>query len=261
MSLPTASETLQAARTARARGDVDGCLRLSTSAASKAGDEGDWSTAFWAMLAPAAMHMGRAEPEDALGHYRNALDVALEHGLCKLLGESYHGLYLAARDCRNDPQSRRYRATSFELYRDTNSRNPRLVALMADWAEEAFDLNPCPETAADALQHWRACPTSLPGPKERMLAACNLVVASAWLNLRPRYREGLSALESAFGELPDHEYAAVALAHASTGAARMKDYPRAASLAERALRIAVERQEGIPEMRAREALSVALADR
>lgn len=261
--LLTAVETLDECRSARARGDVDTTLRLSAAAQSLAADEEAWEVEFWAATAPGVMHMGRAEPGEAVGHFRNALDVALHRGLTSLLGSSYHNLYLAARDSESTStvSARRYRAASFELYRDVNPRNPRIVALMADWAEDNFSRNRSAETASDALQHWRACPPSLPGPKERMLAACNMVVAAAWLGIRPRYRDGMFALDAALADLDDRECTSVALAHASTGAARMRDYARAVSLAETALRIAVARSEPVAEERAREVLDAALAER
>jgi tetratricopeptide (TPR) repeat protein len=259
--LLTASETLAEARDARARGDVDVCLRLSVSALSQAEEDGDGETAFWSATAPGVMHLNRAEMDPARGHFWNAVQIALERGLTHLLGNSYHNLYLSAREGPDGTSTRRYKATAFELYRDVNPRSPRLAALMADWAEEEFVRRPSTDTAAGALQHWRACPSSLPSPRDRMLAACNQIVAAAWIGLPVRYREGLSALDRAFSSLPDHESAALALAHAATGSLRMRDYPEAASLAERALSIAAERQEGVLEVRAREVLNAALAER
>lgn len=260
MPIPTASETLIDARAARARGDVDGCLRLSVLAMDKAKQQGDTVTEFWACIAPGVMHLGRGEPHEAAGYFRFALDTALRRGLTGLLGAAYHDNYLAARDAGELHEAKRFRAVAFEIYRDTDARNPRIAGLMADWAEEGMMYRPSEETAAFALQSWRACPASLPGPKERLVAACNLVVASAWLRLWPRYRDGMLSLETSLADLADDENVSIALSHACTGVVRMKDYQRAIRLAESAVRIAGARGEHVAEQRAREVLGVALAE-
>lgn len=257
----SALETLEKARAARAAGDVGTCLVLSSAALFEAEEEGDAQTAYLAAVCPGRMYMGRGEPSEALGHFRNALDVALQHGLTRKLANAYHNLFSASVESANTDAAKRFFAVSFEVYRDIDPRDPRLTALFADAAEGKLMQTPSQDTAADAMQGWRACTACMNDPQSRLYASANIIVASAVLGIRSRYADALSTLEDAFALLPDHEGAAMAIAHASLGVSRMRDHQRAASLAERALGIAVERGEGVAEDRAREALDAALAER
>lgn len=258
----TATETLEAARDARSAGEVDRCLLLSAAAQSLATDEHDTDTAFLAACVPGRLYLSRAEPEEAVPFYREALEVALSGGRTIRLPQIYHDLYLACRDSGSfDAPAKRYCATAFELYHDLNPRQPRLAGLMADQAEARFMARPCPETAADALQQWRALPTSLQGAAERFFAGCNAMVSAAWLGLHTRYRGGVETMSAAMEELSGHEGVALGLSHAATGSLKIGDYPRALRLAESAVRIARERGEGIVEARAAEVRDAALAER
>lgn len=256
----TATETLEAARDARSAGEVDRCLLLSAAAQSLARDEHDAESAFLAARMPGRMFYIRGESDTASGFFREALHIALESGLTLKLPIIYHDLYVAHRDVGSEA-AKRYCATATELYLDLNHRNPRLTALMADAAEGRFMMNPCTDTAADALQAWRSVPASLSDHSERFLAGCCMMVSAAWLSIRCRYADGVRLMEGAFPNLPDHEGASLALSYGATGAMKARDYLRASHMAAEAVRIAVARGEAIAEARAREVLAAALAER
>lgn len=252
-------ETLGMARLARAIGDAGGCLSLSEAAERQALDEREYDAAFLAACVPARMYLRRCEPALAVAHYRNAQALALSHGLSNRLGEVAHDLYIAARDAHSEAAAREYYGKAAETYLER--RDPRVSGLLADRADAKFTANPSRETAANAVEHWRALPCTLPGDVERFFAGCNLMVAAAWLGWERRYREGLAMVEDAFVCLPSHEGAAAGLTDAATGALKAEDYPTGARLAEGAVRIARERGEGIVEEGARGVLSDALAER
>lgn len=256
----TATETLEAARDARSAGDIDRCLTLSAAAQSLASDEHDADTAYLSARNPGRMFAIRGEHELAAAYFNEALHVALAGGLTLRLPQIYHDLFVSNRDLGSEA-AKRYCATATELYLDLNHRNPRLTALIADAAEGRFMMNPSPETAADALQAWRAVPASLNDHAERFLAGCSMMVAAAWLGIRCRYEDGVKLVEGAFPCLPDHEGASLALAYGATGALKARDYLRASHMAAEAVRIAVARGEAVAEGRAREVLSSALAER
>lgn len=227
----------------------------------EARDEGDHDTAFLAACMPGKLYLYRGEPRDALGHLRMALDVALSHGLTRRLPEVFHDLYITCRDAENDAKAKRYFGCAMELYLDTDPGNRRITALVADEAETRFMREPTQENAADAMQGWRGVPASLKGAQERFLSGCSLATSAAWLGIECRHNDGMEALELAYPELPNHEAVSLGLCHAATGALRMREYPRALSLAGRALSVATARGEVVAAARAEEVRSLALAER
>lgn len=227
----------------------------------EARDERDWESEYLASVVPGHMYLRRGDASNALGFYRQALDTALSRNLVRWLAPSYHDLALCCAQADSFDSAEKFGGAALRLYLDVDARSPLLTAFLADRAEARFSREPSPEHAADALLAWRSVPAVLHGARERLLAACNLLVASAWLDIRSRYHDGADALETAFAELPDRECSALALAHASTGAAKMCDYPRALSWANRAVLIATERGELSALARAEEARHLALAER
>lgn len=261
MSIPTAADTLVEARAARSCGDVDACVRLAVLTMDKAKDERAPDVAFLAACAPGRLYASRAEPHEATGWYRTALEVALEYGLTRRLPECYHDLHVVSRDDGETAQARRYFSTATELYLDVSAGHPRLVALYADASEAAFMRQPSPETAADALLCWRSFSAALAAPADRFLGGCSIMVAAAWLGLRGRYWDGVALMEDAYPRLPDHLGVSAALLHAASGSLKARDYPRGLALAQEALSIARVRGEGIVEAKARETIKAALAER
>lgn len=257
----TAVETLAAARAARSAGDAEGCALLSAASLSLAQDEHDADTAFLAASTPGHFHIYRGEPELAEDHFRHGLNVALSGGLTLRLPMAYHDLHNAARESRNNESARRFFATAVELHLDLNPRNPRLTALLADAALSAFVQRPNADTAADALQAWRAVPASLAGSSERFLSGCYMMAAAAWLGIDSRYRDGFQRIEESYPQMDSYEGASLALSFAATAATNIRDYPRAAYMAERAFSIAVARGERIAAEQARFVLDAALAER
>lgn len=227
----------------------------------EARDEGDADAAFLAACMPGKLYLYRGEPRDALGHLRMALDVALTHGLTRRLPEVFHDLYVACRDAENDAKAKRYFGCAMELYLDTDPGNRRITALVADEAESRFMREPSSENAADAMQAWRGVPASLKGAQERFLSGCSLAASAAWLGIECRYNDGIEALELAYPDLPNHEAASLGLSHAASGALRMREYPRALCLADRAVSVATARGETVAVARAEEVRCAALAER
>lgn len=257
----SASGTLAQARLARGAGDVNRCLLLSAAALQEARDEADHDTAFLAACMPGKLFAFRGEPRDALGYFRMALEAALTHGLTRRLPECYHDLFIASRDAENDDAARKFHGCALRLYLDIDPSNRRITALVADEAESRFMREPDTESAADAMQAWRGVPASLKGAQERFLSGCSLATSAAWLGIECRYNDGLNAMEAAFPDLPNHEGVALGLAHAATGALRARDYPRALSLADRAVSVATARGETVAVARAGEVRVAALAER
>lgn len=237
------------------------CLLLSAAAMQEARDERDWESEYLASVVPGHMYLRRGEARDALGHLRMALDVALAHGLTQRLPEAFHDLFVGARDAESDGRAKRFFGCAMELYLDLDPGNRRITALVADEAESRFVREPNVESAADAMQAWRGVPASLKGAQERFLSGCSLATSAAWLGIECRYNDGLEALEKAFHGLPNHEGAALGLAHAATGALRMREYPKALALADRAVSIATARGETVAVARANEVRCAALAER
>ena len=256
----TAAQTLAEARSARARGDVNACLRLSALTMDRAAEERAPDMAFLAACAPGRLFVTRGEPAEAIGWYRYALDVAMEGGLTRRLPEVFHDLFAASRDKGDTEQARRYFSTSVELYLDAHAGNPRLVALYADAAEGAFMRRPTTETAADALLQWRSFSAANASHADRFLGGCSIMAAAAWLGIRSRYDAGVALVGESFPFLPDLLGVSMALLHGAGGALRARDYPRAADMASEALRIAGERGEVVAESKARDVLSAALAE-
>lgn len=257
----TAAETLSAARRARSSGDVDACLLLSAAAQGMAEDAHDPDTAFLAAGTPGRMYAMRGEPDEAAVYFRRALHVALSGGLTLRLPEVYHDLFVASRDARRWAAAKRYCAAATELYLDTNPRNPRMTALVADCQEGRFMRKPRPETAADALHAWRSVPASLPGATERVFAGCSMLVSAAWLGLPSRYRRGAEVLDEAYPKLDSHEGISLALSYGATGALALRDEGRAEWMARTALETALRRGERVAEERARAVLDEVLSGR
>jgi tetratricopeptide (TPR) repeat protein len=258
----SATETLAEARKARGAGDVQRCLLLAAACVQEARDEGDHDTAFLAACTPGALYSYRGEPNDALGHYRYALDVALSHGLTHRLPEVYHDLFAMSKDAGNFERGKRFFTTAMELHLDMNPGNRRITALLADEADGRFTCEPSAETAHDSLEAWRGVPGSLSGAKERFFAGCGVAAVAAWLGegYAGRYKGALGALEAAFPDLPNHEGVALGFTHAATGAQRAHDFPRALQLADRAIRVATERGESGLLAKARAVRSDVLAE-
>jgi tetratricopeptide (TPR) repeat protein len=257
----SASDTLHQARLARGAGDVSRCLLLSAAATQEARDERDHDTAFLAACMPGKLFAFRGEAGESLGYLRMALQVALDKGLTQRLPEIYHDLFISSRDAENDEKARKFYGCALRLYLDINPGNRRITALVADEAESRFMREPSTENAADAMQAWRGVPASLKGAQERFLSGCSLATSAAWLGIECRYEDGLSAMEEAFPDLPNYEGVALGFAHAATGALRMREYPRALSLADRAVSIDTARGEVVAAARAEEVRIAALAER
>lgn len=242
---------------------MDSCLLLSAAAVQEARDEGDRETEFLAACTPGALYAYRAEPNEALGHYRFALAIALGHGMPIRAAECYHDLHLAAREAGNHSKAKSFFVTSLELHLDINPSNRRITGLLADEAETRFLVEPTLKNAHDALNGWRSVPGSLTGSRERFFAGCSLMVVAAWLGagFAGRYKDGIKALEESLPKLTSHEGVAFGLAHAATGALRARDFPTAEQLVERAIRIAVERGETAVREKADEVRTAVLAER
>lgn len=242
-----ALETLNLARGARAVGGIERCSTLAAAALSEATHEHDHETAYHAAACVGRAYVGRGEPDLALGHYRHALDLVLTHGLTQWIPNAYHDLGLALRETGARRQWKEKAAVAFQVYRDQNPRAPGITGIIADLAQDAFEHDPADrDKAAYALQAWRAVPASMDVPHYRLNAAANQMAAATTLGVRSRYDAARDALERFFGCLPDHEHAALTLAHAGRAACRMSEYEDAAVLGERALLIG----EGRGELRA-----------
>lgn len=259
--MKTALETVEAARFARGIGDVDACLRLSSCAVRQAEFEHDPETAYFAAEVVGRMYMGRGEPKEAVAHYRYALDILLMHGNTIRLGGAYHDLALAVRESGDRAQFKELAATSFHLYYDVNPRNPCISGLLADRACDNFERNPDDLECADAAWNaWRAVPASMRTPHYRLTAAAHQMRASAVLRSPKRYAKACEALNVFLAEMPDGESVSLILAYAAGGALQMRDFRRAADIAECAIRRGEARGESVPVEDARAVLDAALRE-
>lgn len=240
-----ALDTLDAARAARASGNIDSCTSLAAVAEVSALGDGDHVTAYHAAAAPGRARMHRGEPQMALGHYRHALDVALTHGVMRWLPAAYHDLYEAALSAGLPDARSRWGATAFELYRDSAPRNPYLSGLIADFASEEMEADPTQDRTAFALQAWRAVPASVGSPRVTLVASANAAYAAAALGLRCRYDRAMDQLGETREHLPDEEALALALLRAAEAGTVAMDFLRAHALATDAACVAERRGENL----------------
>lgn len=257
-----ASDLLEQARQFRRDGNTAECIATATAAACAGEYERDWDVVYNAHACIGRLHMSRAEPDLALGPFRNALDAAKEMNPRERLAGAYHDLSLALRESGNGPAAIRKAGTAMDLYADLCPRHPGFTGLVADIAQQDFDRHPtCKERAGKSFRTWVPVAATVGPRRYRLAAAAQQMHAAAVLGTDSRYQTANDLLERVYGSLPHFEHAALTLAYASRAASLHSDYERAAVLADRAERIAESRGEDRVAEIARETRADALAER
>jgi len=253
---------LASARQERRDGDLPACEMAVAAALSEADAEKVPEVAYHAFACLGRVYLSRAEPKQALSCFQEAMAVAVGHGLSHWIGPSLHDLYVTGKEARIPKARREWGAKAFQLYSERNRKAPQITGLLADFAEETMYAHPqCRDSASHAFHAWRVVPVSMDHPRFHMAAAANAMYAAALMSSPNKYRSAGVALDFIFAGLPHHEHAARNLVHASVAATIMRDYPRAAELAERALTVAKRRSETNVCEWGEEVLSAARAER
>lgn len=220
------------------------CERLADEAIRIAMQERDAEVAYHAAACAGRARLARAEPESALDHFREALELAKEYLHPRWLAPAHHDVFLAAREAGLELCAKRQAATAADLYRDFDTDvSPGLLALLADAAQMEADHFPDSlERARIAQDAWQRVTPAPRLPLYAFNARAQTMRAAAVLG--EDYVSAVEAFERAEVSLPDGEHVARTLVYTAQSAMLANDFSRALDCAQRAQALAESRDEG-----------------
>jgi len=237
LAAPLDADTAYAvARLARRRAEHARAETWYRRAIALARQSGDWSAYSLAFLGLGNLYMQRGSFPPARRLYVRALRAARRHSLHAVAGMIFHDLFVLAVASGRPQEAER---AAREAHGEYGDDHPRLCALAHDvayfWMDQGY--------SARALSVFEALLPHITRPAERLAAMANLARAAAGTGARTRFEEGWRSVWEGAAEADVQEGASEAFVELAYGATEIGDWTRARDAAERAMRLAAEREE------------------
>lgn len=233
----SAAFALAVARSARNRGEMPRAETWYRHTIMIARQTGDWESYGRAYVALGNMARARGNFPLAQRMHIKALRSGKRKGLQAIVGQASHDLFVLATEAGKSDQAEHYARQAFRAY---GANHPRLPALAHDiayyWMNQGH--------FARALPVFEALLPLLPEPTDQLVAQAHVLRAAGGAGDRDRFRKRWNETMKLTREANVYSVAADALLEMARGAASMGEWDRAEQVAERAIAVAAERNEG-----------------
>lgn len=197
---------------------------------------GDWDSYGRAYMALGNMARERGNFPMAHRMHIKALRSGKRKGLTDIVGGASHDLFVVATETGRADQAEHYARQAFRAYGPTHKRLPALAHDIAYyWMNQGY--------FARALPVFEALEPLFPEMKDQLLIRAHLIRAAGGAGDKERFRKTWNEAMKLTREAAAIQSAADSMLEMARGASSMGEWDRAEQVAERALAVALERNE------------------